>query len=706
MDQVHLKFVLNALNDETNLAQSLPSLIPSVLSLSHAGNDDASLAKLHTRISTLLQSKSVGVRWSGICLAKAVLERQNGKWESLMSHGSTWMKLLLKVLERETSEPVIERATSTVCTIIQMTEGKPSLTRELTTPSLPTFFTHVFTILGKPSTSDNLTKAMLYRIQQSLITHPTTFRPFAGKLQALVSRNINGSCTDAQLIELSARCFVSLHLCAPKNTAADQWTTGFLAVIGECHATLSYIFQTVVEEKATLPIPGGLDMLLFSSDYSSQVPLAVRRLHCLVQTVIAFLNLPTKDVVKIPVGQLVMLMQRMLEVTPKSGIKASTPQTSQVALLSVLPQLHSISFGLLHTSIEVLGKNMQQHIHLLQELLLVHCSSTDRFCRVSALEALAASLRLFSFVGSDKQSFGSMVRHCVTTLEQVVPSISNLSTSTNNGQGHGQKKRKHGGVNDGSDQISNQAAFHQYPSADLVESVVNVLGICLQHTFGVLTKGTRQTSDSAVLRLLQANAGTLASSTIIQLLSLLKSSLTAPDASVSAAAMLSATINTVSTFCRHRDPAIRAAAVRIRDDLEVFVHPRFPAIRGRVHQILEDEDHSESDAKSEMSTQEMAILQDDDNDEIKGKDAELEKEVKVSAESPSHHAAFPVPTSYPATQTQVPVLSPIEPDQKKPKLDETISRESVLDETMNTESVLDGDEEIPEICMDSDTDVE
>lgn len=732
MSQFHLKFVLNCLNDESNLVQSLPTLIPSLLSTTNQGHDETSLIKLHTRISTLLQAKTLGLRWSGVCLANAALQRSNGGWDTLISHGSTWIKLLLKILERETNEVVIERTVSTISAMIEMTDGKPSLTRDLSTPVLPTFYTHMFSVLNRPYISNQLLKVVMYHVHQGLTGHSTTFRPFAGKLQSFTTKLINGYSTDLQVISLAAQCYASLHLCAPKNTSAEQWHTGFMAVLGECHATLSYIFQAVVEEKTLLPVPAGMGMLLFSSDYGSQLPLALRRLQALMRTLLAFLSRQTRDVVKIPLGQLTMLLERILHVNSRSGIKASTPQSSQVALISALPQLHAMTFDIARSCLEILGLHMTPHLRILQEMAIKDSVHEHEPCQVASISLLAFTVGRLGLVGDDddQKSFSQVVRRCVNTLQAIIPPSSQSINSTTNGALQTQRKRKQNASNEGSDQISHNAAFHRAPSEGLLQASCGLIMATLSNTFNIITKGTRQQLDTTVLRLLGSQAN-LNRDHIVPLLKILKCSILASEASFSAAAVLTASLNTVTLFSSHTDTKICSTALAIKRDLEVLVHPRFPAIRRRVAPVEEDHEpymettHEEPVADipsmiADQGTPEHELVAEQQDlplpsyrlDTFEPPTVALPESVPAVALDPiGESTKIPAPTNLPEhapdldTVSQREVTVSAEPDQKKARLSEPAV--SDFQHSLEPEEDLDEDMEgMPEICSDSDTDPE
>lgn len=644
MNKHHIKFVLNILNDEKNLVESLSTIIPSLSNISDSGIDEASLTKLHNRIPVLLQSKSIGIRWCGVCICKVVLERRNGGWESLKTHGAYWISQLLKLLEREADETLIERIVSTISAIFQLTYGKPSLTRDLTTPSIPTFLKHAFSILERPRLSENLVKCILYNLLQCLKDHPTTFRPYEGRLRSFTSQRLNGFSTDPQIVRLSAECFASLHMCAPQNTSAEQWSFRFLSIIGECHACLTFLFQAVVEEKSILPIPNGMDMSLFSSDYCSQVPLAVRRLQALMQTLEMLLALPTRDAVKVPIGQLIQLFQRSLVVNSKSGIRASTPQSSQVALVSILPQLHAMTYNLASFCTETLNGHMVPHTYEMQQLAIQDITHDHEECRVAALMFLSATIRSTGLAGDtdDHKKFIEVLGNCLRTLHTLLPPTTTFSSSTPNGNTQGQgKKRKHTSANEGSDEISHSGAFHRGPTLMLLKANCALVESTLHHTYGIMTERIRHRIDFTVVTLLNKGAKKLSEKTVIYLLRLLRCSLMTSDSS----AIFCAGLDTLNKYCVHDDPCVRSKALEVSQELEILIHPRVPATRRRpkIEDPEEEEVSDDTPRSDDVTSGSHALIPE-----------ELPQEVDKELEVPED----PVPVldlaaAFPAREPQV-----------------------------------------------------
>lgn len=649
MSQVHLKATVNVLNDEENLAQSLPSIISAVAAFPSQDADAATLNKFHAKISSLLQSKSSQTKWCGVCLAKAALSRPDGRWDTLVSHGSTWIKLLLRILEHEVNEVVIERILATITMIVAMTEGKPALSRDLTTSALPTLFTHIFAHLERQG-SPQLTKHLLYHMRGVLVRYPASFRSFASRLQAFTTGLINGSTSDPVLIDLAARSFASLQLCAPKNTSSEQWTTGLAAIIGSCHASLSYIYQPVAESSFPLPIPDGLELLPFTSDYTSQVSLAIRRLTSLITTLKAFIELPARDTTKVPVGQLAMLTTRLLKVTPRTGIKASTPQSTQIALLSCLPELHALGFDLYETFCLSLGGHLYPYAEELQRTCLRELQTeSNYYSQAIARTALSKSLVTFGFFIYEDATveLTKSVRTCLSILSKLQPS--KQSSIVNDGAANGKlssKKRKHNSQN-GSDRISDSDAFHTLPSQQALDSSCDLLEAVLLHTHSVLSKGTRQQVDLLLLRFLSVpQSMQIPVRVLVRLLKLLKVSLTSPESGPSASAMLTATITVVQDCVNHHEPEVRRAADLIRDDMELFIHPRFPAVRRRIRQQEIDEQEKEDLMEEEEISNDMGA-----------KEGELTGSRDDSIEATSNHdeteieetiQADPDPAQYPA----------------------------------------------------------
>jgi hypothetical protein len=690
MAKTSLKALLNALNSETSCAQSVPFLV-SVLQSSSFAEDASLLAKWHARLSALLQSKSDHARWTGVCLVKASVERPSGGWDTLISHGVSWTKLLLTLLEREKSQAIMERAICTLVSIFDLTGGKPALTREITTPSLPTFCQILCTILAKPHLA-GLKKIVFYQLQRVLGAHPTTFRPFAGKLQAVSLAGISGAIADPDIIELSARCYASLHLCAPKNGAAEQWTVGFLASLGEGHMTLNYLLQHMVETKPNLPQPRGLEMLPFTADYLEGAPLALQRLQSLVQAIKAFLTLPSKEPVKIPVAHLVEFCRRILDITLRSGMRASAPQSTQLVLMTMLPSLHLCALDVLATGIDVLGNNLTPHIGQLYAGVMDAMNSPDLALQSAALNVHAQILKQYGPLEETSHLF-----QAVKLSLRVLSAIARPEALITSSQKVATKKRKHG--NEGGDTVSNASAFHTIPPTSHLMAACACLSATLTATYGILAPAMRQQIERIVLQILLADDIELPEQVTLALLDVVKSAIQHPVPN--APSILAHAAGAAERLLRRSPPAVQEAAKALLAICQDIVHPRMPALRRRI---------AEADLEDDEDEEEHQEIQKQEDD------AELEKAEQEPAFEQVHDAApneeeAPRKTAFELPSTMAP-YEPIEPASTPIPAPVAVPPPTKTSEAMTNSFVkqLDSDDEdddeMAEICTDSATDDE
>ncbi len=525
-----------------------------------------------------------------------------------MSHGGTWIKLLLTILERkDESEVVLERAIAAIATIVSVSEGKSSLIRDVITPALPTYYSNLMNLASKPS----LLRPVLYHIQAAMTLHPTTFRPFSAKLHHLCVGILNGSTVEIQTVELAARAFSSLYLCAPKNTAAEQWTIGFLSIIAESHQTLDFIFGAVVEERPSLPRPSisGFDMMPFSSDYASSISYAVRRLSAMFGTLSAFLGKPTDMVVQIPLGQLVELLHRVLDVGPRTSVNAKVDKVSQAALMAHLPTLHVLAILLMEVTVDSMSLNMLPHIDsfvtTLVSILLLPATTTNPELQERLFVILGLLFNRYGQLGYVEE-LNKCVAKALSVLESSIPTIEeNIGkTASSNSIGapnktKNNKKRKHG-TEGGADMISNPTSFHKIPSCTLFQACTTFLSSLLSNTYNFLTASTHRIVDATALQLL-LNAQ-IPSPFQCALLDLILSSVTGPGSHDSAILTHAVRISQLKASSSRIDVAEKARQI-IRV-LECLVHPRLPGVRRKFKESqldLGSDDESNQEIGSDLA---------------------------------------------------------------------------------------------------------
>ena len=149
-----LRTVANRLNISTNelphhvgfLATSLSSCSDVLRNHQASQEVSATVHKLKTRISALLQDRAQDGRLAGIIMVKALVEAGG---ESFLLESGNWVRQLLSCLNKSDSAHTKSIAVLTISRIYLLSVDNQAATREVTTPTLPAFIT----------TTSNLIKA-------------------------------------------------------------------------------------------------------------------------------------------------------------------------------------------------------------------------------------------------------------------------------------------------------------------------------------------------------------------------------------------------------------------------------------------------------------------------------------------------------------------------------------------------------------------
>lgn len=282
-----------------------------------------------------------------------------------------------------------------------MTQDHQSLVRELTTPSLPPFFTTCLRLVGEskgngprqPIANDSILSTVLWAFAKLLPHHPAACRPFVGQIRALVlpliapsasSLSIDGITNTlcSQIVVQRARqVFVLLCGCAPKNNQSQEWNQSLSTVIDMSHQTADLVFRALIEDWEPID-PGSLrnrtglvpvaETLSSHQDGSGLpgwkgVSAGLERLDGLLLTLQAHLMFPTAAPVIIPASKILNLLDRILSALPPSE-KASKDtgkgtrtnpeigRDERETLWTGLPLLHVTAIKVLETLIARLGE--------------------------------------------------------------------------------------------------------------------------------------------------------------------------------------------------------------------------------------------------------------------------------------------------------------------------------------------------------------
>lgn len=408
-----LPLVLSELQEPKSVVPVLSSLRSTSALWKDISNPDRK--HIVARSLNLTRSQSQFKRWFGVNVVHVLADN----YEIISSDGLLFIAQLLKLLEQcnESTKAIyfksIVECIDHVCDCIR---GKPTLTRELLTPNLPS-------IIGLYLEKFEVMPAYLAgRLTPYIRAHPTTFRPFGNKLRAKIMENVL-SPEFSNYSEASKECFCTClaTLCAiEKVDPEERWSLDLNSLIAELSSTLKVYgeFLDIDQDgdllKLLLKLPSSQDsefpsLSIDINELASFFTLP-DRIDTLLHLIHGYLTAPTTFVTKIPLGIIVQVVEAILSINVNflpfkreirddavKNIIRSTLQCVHISAIhflaslpnifrgSLVPYMRSL-FGLLETLIPMKKKSLDQEKLIANEQVI---------CAV--LEAVSSIISLVSY---------------------------------------------------------------------------------------------------------------------------------------------------------------------------------------------------------------------------------------------------------------------------------------------------------------------
>lgn len=424
-----------------------------------ASSSEASVAihKYRTLLSTLLQDRTVQGRWSAIVLIKASIEV--GGWETLQKC-LPWVRGLLGFLTKPDPPSSKKLCIITLTRIFLLTREYPTLIREITTPSLPTFVQSSLQIANSRAPA-SLLQTILESFSQLLPRHPTIFRSYLKQLQPLLAR-LTAATPSSKLgreqeqepvlgvtFEVTAaarQLYVQIPCCAPKGASSEDWGKALNGVINSTHHTADRVFRAVLEDwQSTAREASTLNGHTLDDEVQnlendsiglppwSGIYAGSERLTSLLRLVKEYLESPTASSVYLNVGAIMDLLTRMLSLTvPASGGKSfqnTVRMNSQVSkeerenLWMILPDVHVAAIEvLLALSSRSQESTLPLDSLIIDQLVWVFGAEKDKAqIRAACYLAIATVLKRSGIV-LHKSTIDSLVPLIRACCEDLLPS--------------------------------------------------------------------------------------------------------------------------------------------------------------------------------------------------------------------------------------------------------------------------------------------
>ncbi|KAF2841578.1 hypothetical protein M501DRAFT_1000840 [Patellaria atrata CBS 101060] len=442
--------------------------------------------KFKTQVSSLLQDRTVDGRWVAVVLVKCTVEL--GGWEVLQDCGS-WVRSLLNILSKHGPPSTKKLCIITLTRIFVLTRDYPTLTREITTPSLPAYIASCLNNLSPSAkqspTNGKLLDAVLECFNCLIPRHPTIFRTYVGQIRSIISSYIAPTPSNAlnkghtfpdhqnQYASRSTRhhaqrVWVQLHHCAPKSASAVDWEEALKTTIQSIHSTADQIFRAVIEDWESVAsvvstiqsgqtrdhIPSETDTNPIGLPSWSGIWAGAERISGLIELLREFIITSNSPSIILRVGLIMDLFNRIFSLTVPQGRSSDQLQVSvrlntqiekdeRESMWLILPGIHTVTVKVVSALIERMEISLLPLAQILLDQLIwvFDAEEQDADLRSSIYHATSQLLNLIGPCLSKETvtSLRTIIRACCRDLDVEIQQADQKQTSNAQEKGFGSK---------------------------------------------------------------------------------------------------------------------------------------------------------------------------------------------------------------------------------------------------------------------------
>ncbi|QDS70175.1 hypothetical protein FKW77_006297 [Venturia effusa] len=413
----------------------------------------ALLHSFKTRLSSLLQERTVEGRWSAVVLIKAAIELSGAE----VLYGdrdrvSKWIRGLIVILNKPDPTTTKKLCIITLTRIFMLTREYPTLLRELTTPCLPSFVSACLSHfqgkeLGQTATQRGLLGPVLESMSILLPRHPAIFRPFESQLRDIGLHILStdafqpdrGYTAPNEVRSVAQRLLALLPTCVPKGGSAEKLDGLIRETVKYVHASADQVFRAVEEDwESTCNVVSTIEGHTLSDQpeieategnkhgawigIRSGAERIVSHLGFIKQCILT----PTSSAIPLRIGVIMDLLTRLLCMAVSkadSGSNRFNPQVSRQEreeLWAVLPSIHVASIEVFVAFVDRLQTASAPTCQQLLELLpwLFEAERSNVHFRTAVYQAVTAILPCLgnSLSKSMVSSLSSIVKSCCADL--------------------------------------------------------------------------------------------------------------------------------------------------------------------------------------------------------------------------------------------------------------------------------------------------
>lgn len=250
------------------------------------------------------------------------------------------------------------------------------------------------------------------------------------------------------------RLYALLHVCAPKNTAVDEWARSLDDVINVIHTTTDTAFRALIEDWAgstAMPLPNQPGLLdaevadlhanVLGLPKWTGIYAGIERLEGLLHTLQSFISGRTSVPVEVPIGRIANVIDRILSALPPLGSR--NPRTrpeigrdEREGLFSGLPYLHVVAMNLSTLLVSRLGFSAAPLMTTIVEQVTWLFESECHICEVREAAYKLISIVLKCFGPSLPKSCAKSLWKCILRCCEDLCPQNIAQNELSNGNGH------------------------------------------------------------------------------------------------------------------------------------------------------------------------------------------------------------------------------------------------------------------------------
>ncbi|KAK7470430.1 hypothetical protein VKT23_001856 [Stygiomarasmius scandens] len=648
---------------------------------------------------------------------------------------------MLSVLKKKEPVPVIKAAVILCRTIFTGATDIPEFQRQVSTPNVPKFTAALISLLEKEP--DVESKVLVLETLFHLVPlYPNIHRASHAALTSIVTRILMDSSstyTGQCLVKSASKLYSVLHYTGGKVGAANMWRKAVDDTLFEAWNAFHGLRTTFPDEHGRIPGPSS------QTDPAVFIATGLERLRSFVLALCSLLKSASQRPVNMPVGSIVRLAIALVTVTKVEQTEVSVDSNVHIMENLVVPSIWRIACGLIVCLTKCIGHHMTPYLGRLSSYIVYHLEQKPSCAqRLPFLEALQ-TLLTHCHPLHDSILSTRLTKIVLPLITIVLASQANASNEKGAEASRGKKGKRKARTYEG-DEVFNTFMEVICPAADDGKAL---LAAC-----DVLQLLLRNSDVTAAVH-------SIASRVVLSALFYLPQttpSLISPDLQVyerlnTKIQNIARELGAGSTTAMSKSlcMVVRALSMTGLDDissheLDILLHPRLPPLLRPLPAVetlalfRSEESNEEAQAREALgleisSINPIVVLSAKEKDVAMADPASIVHEQLTSAHPADTQSAVPVTTRSPiSTQTEpvrkqdltqasnvvpittvsmrsatesssssIPTAAPVASSSQPMTVKHTSKQVDVL--TMENAGV-NGDEEIPSIDMDSDSDFE